>query len=503
MTEHVDFLIVEAAWSYMNQEVMNPLLNEKTSGISFNGDRTSFASRFIGPSKIAQRIREAGYTCQVISFVHLLDRTQIDNVLRKFIGPKTTIGISSTFTNGRGCKTIAMFMKDLVRPYTTNKNKTIIGGPSAHIWSKLIEKQGYKFDFVVTSFAENKIIDIANTIHNYGIGKKATSQWDITSCQHRWHPSSMILPGESLPLEAARGCIFECKFCRFTMLGKKKGTYVRDTQLLRDELMYNFENFGTINYMLTDDTFNDTPEKVEAWAEMVDRLPFKIQYVTYLRVDLIHRYPHTAALLQDSGLIATHFGIESLTPKASNLIGKAWSGKHARDYVPELTKNIWKDKINVFISLIAGLPYETEEDWHDAGKWAVDNNLSAYYATLGIEKYRTKFEGLWDNGEREGISYFDIHAEEYGYTFENVNGNSMWTLNGVTEKQVAQIVAPLNKYFDHNCRVSAWTVTELLTLGLPLDYILNNTRNVLYNDESNFEKRHQFVQRYYRELINV
>ena len=502
MNDYVDFVIFEAAWSYIAQTTTNVTLNEKQGGISFNGDRTSFPSRFLGPSKIAQRVRQGGYKCQVISFVHFLDNEQLTAIIKKFVGPKTVVGISSTFANGRGCKAITSFMRNVLGPHLTHTNKTIIGGPSAHIWSQLIEKYGYKFDHAVVSFAENKIVPLIDQILRHGISKNPVEPWEITSCQHRWHSSSHIQPLESLPLECARGCIFECKFCRFTMLGKKKGTYVRDIQMIRDEMIFNHDMFGTTNYMLTDDTFNDTPEKVEAWADMVGSLPFKIQYVTYLRVDLIHRFPHTAKLLQDTGLLATHFGIESLTPKASNLIGKAWSGKHARDFVPELTKNIWGDKINVFISLIAGLPYETPDDWQTAGEWAVENDLSAYYATLGIEKYRTNFKGLWNEDEREGISYFDIHAEEYGYKFSHVNGRQMWTLDGMTEQSVANAVAPLNEYFDKNCRVTAWGTMELLSLGVSQQYIMDNPRNVVYNDPSLPSRRDEFVKRYYNNLVN-
>ena len=502
MNEPVDVLIFEAAWSYITQTTTDVQLNEKHGGISFNGDRTSYPSRFIGPSKIAQRIRQGGYTCQVISFVHFLTQEQLTNIIDKFVGPRTIIGISSTFANGRGCKAIAHFMRNVIGPKLTSSNKTIIGGPSAHIWSKVVEKNGYVFDHIIVSFAENKILPVIDKIKNFGLSKKVVAQWDIQSCQHRWHPSSLIHQNESLPLECARGCIFECKFCRFTMLGKKKGTYVRDINYIRDEMLYNYDHFGTTNYMLTDDTFNDTPEKVEAWADMVATLPFEIQYVTYLRVDLIHRFPHTAKLLQDSGLIATHFGIESLTEKASNLIGKAWSGKHARDYVPELTKNIWSDKINVFISLIAGLPHETPEDWQRAGEWAVKNDLSAYYATLGIEKFRNNYQGIWNEDEREGISYFDIHAEEYGYKFVQHKGQSMWILGNMTERDVARQVAPLNDYFDKNCRVTAWGTMELMSLGLDRQYILDNPRNVVYNNKEFDLLKKDFVEKYYQQVMN-
>ena len=133
MNKPVDVLIFEAAWSYITQTTTTVKLNEKHGGISFNGDRTSFPSRFIGPSKISQRIREAGYTCQIVSFVHFLNKQQLKEIITKYVGPKTVIGISSTFANGRGCRSIAQFMREM--PLTPT-NKTIIGGPSAHICSQ-------------------------------------------------------------------------------------------------------------------------------------------------------------------------------------------------------------------------------------------------------------------------------------------------------------------------------------------------------------------------------
>lgn len=502
MNQPVDIIIFEGAWSFITQTTKQVVLHEKTSGISFDGDRISYASRFLGPSKISQRIRDGGYTCQVITFVHFLNKERISEIIDKFVGPKTIIGISSTMANGRGCEIIAKFMREFIQPKIKPTNKTIIGGITAHIWDRIIqEKYQYKFDYAVASYAENKIVNILDKIKNHGISKRQVPFWDIQTCQHRWHPSAVILPGESLPLECARGCIFECKFCRFPMLGKKKGTYVRDVNHMRDEILYNYDNFGTTNYMLTDDTFNDTPEKVESWADMVASLPFKIQYVTYLRADLIHRFPHTAKLLLDSGLLATHFGIESLTQKAATLVGKAWCAKHARDYIPELTKNIWGGKVNVFISLIAGLPYETPDDWIRTGEWAIKNNLSAYYATLGIEKYKTKYKGVWKEEEPENLSHFDQHAEEYGYKFIKHKGRVMWELNGLTEFDASRHVKPLNDYFDKHCLVTAWQTTELLSLGVEQNKIMTSSRNKIYTDEGIFQQRDTFIDRYFNTLI--
>jgi radical SAM superfamily enzyme YgiQ (UPF0313 family) len=48
---------------------------------------------------------------------------------------------------------------------------------------------------------------------------------------------SNVLHGETLPIELARGCIFKCKFCSYPLLGKKKGTYLRDFSQVKDEMI--------------------------------------------------------------------------------------------------------------------------------------------------------------------------------------------------------------------------------------------------------------------------
>ena len=38
----------------------------------------------------------------------------------------------------------------------------------------------------------------------------------------RFEKNDFILPGESLPLELSRGCIFKCRFCQYPNIGKDK-----------------------------------------------------------------------------------------------------------------------------------------------------------------------------------------------------------------------------------------------------------------------------------------
>ena len=61
---------------------------------------------------------------------------------------------------------------------------------------------------------------------------------------------------ELLTVELSRGCKFQCKYCNYAFLGIKEDTST-EAELLRAELIDNYERFGTTNYILADDTLND------------------------------------------------------------------------------------------------------------------------------------------------------------------------------------------------------------------------------------------------------
>jgi hypothetical protein len=43
----------------------------------------------------------------------------------------------------------------------------------------------------------------------------------------------------------------------------RSGTVIKEGEHLRNELIYNYENFGTVGYTLTDDTVNDSMAKID------------------------------------------------------------------------------------------------------------------------------------------------------------------------------------------------------------------------------------------------
>ena len=499
----VDLLIISATWTALRIDEIHRFGRSQTPGrghlYPYNPNRVTHLARSLGPEKIAWRVRQAGYTSRVLYFAHFYTHDQFKQLIAKFVGPKTIVAVSSVFVNDvPGIKSIV----DVMKHYIPKENKTLIGGQSAATWSNFaLQNYNYKFDFVINGFAENDIVHFMNKHLNNGIQKKIVPHWEITSCDFRWSEDALIFPTEALPLETARGCIFECKFCRYNMLGKKKGTYTRDVGLIKEELLYNYEKFGVTDYVIVDDTFNDTPEKVEAWAEMVSTLPFKIRYAAYLRVDLLHRYPHTIDLLKQSGLKATHFGIETIHPEASKIIGKGWSGKHAETFVPYIRDVLWNKEVLVHISLIAGFPRESIEHWEYTRQWVVKNKITCYYRALDIQLKRRVVIG--ETNVKMGTSIFDREAEHYGYKLiEQPGVIDSWEIGDIKKADADVFVEKCNYEFEQFSQIPPFNAFEVTALGVPFEEILSRSRFDVYSDRSLYKKAEQMVDQYVKKLLS-
>ena len=85
----------------------------------------------------------------------------------------------------------------------------------------------------------------------------------------------------------------------------------------------NYEKYGITKYYYGDDTHNDSMHKLEfLYNEIYSKLPFKIEFATYLRLDLLAAHPESISLLKESGLVGTFFGIETFNHASNKSVGK-------------------------------------------------------------------------------------------------------------------------------------------------------------------------------------
>ena len=392
--------------------------------------------RTMGAYKIADHLRNNGISVQIIDYIHMMDTETIISYVKKFLPTDKSLpsilGLSTTFFYIEDKKIPSGLIETIVAIKQEYPNcKIVAGGSRAH---NLHQKSNH-LDWSIYSYSEDITLRLFNGILgktkfpiDFKLNKKLfedNTVFDITQDSHRFRKEDCIRPNEALPLEISRGCIFKCTFCRFPYIGKKKNDYIKCVDRIKEELIYNWETFGTTNYYVMDDTFNETPQKVKEFRDMVQELPFKFQWVGYLRCDLIERFPDTAGWLLESGLVGAFFGIESFHPEASKLIGKAWSGKKAKEFLVDLKHNIWKDKVNITVSLIIGLPPETLEDALETNRWLTEH---------GINFWRWHLLALSRKGadKRKDLSEIEKDPEKYGFT---INEND-WH-NGLISRETA------------------------------------------------------------------
>lgn len=465
--------------------------------------------RGLGSYQIAWYLRQFGYEVQVIDFLKFIPEEDIMQALRKYVTIETKIVGLGLLTVPSQHPDLYIKMASVLAKVRTEFPwvKIVGGGPTGNRFDQDFRRK--TFDYICVGHAEDSMLALTNHLARGGpapmfeispltgnkiikesIAMPVDVKFDIQHCRHSWHERDFIQPGEALPIETTRGCIFKCKFCAYPLIGKNKRDFLRDMELIKEELISNYEKYGTTNYYLLDDTFNADKERLEEFANMTKTLPFKIRYSTYLRLDLIEAHRHTEDMLLESGLLGAFFGIESFNPEAASMIGKAFSGKKAKDYLPELYGK-WKEDISVFLAFIVGFPQDTFEDCQATNQWC---------AELGVNGWGWNALYLSSNKVNEWSSEFERNAKDYGYTFiKKNNWVSATSSYDVALQQSLQLREEAGPYQ----RISSWSIPEVLNYGHFDDKsILKATvREVEYGGLMR-DLRTAWVKRYWSQLMN-
>lgn len=477
--------------------------------------------RYAGIYRIATELRSLGLETVVIDFwTHFSDH-ELDKLLKKFITSDTIlVGFSNTLI---GDHTDSDKLKDL---YTTYSRETNTATFWSHMFHKNNEYMENLFNYIKTLNPNVKIVIGGRKLDVMKPNLKGVDAWffaesDLTIKEYVtslinktpvktyyrpdpsfefntskiiWHKNDIISYGEHLPIEIARGCIFNCKFCFFTK--KKKNEYVKSLETLREELEYNFENFGVTSYMVSDDTFNDTFDKVKEMHDLFKSLSFKINFSAYMRPDMFIKYSDMIPMIKDMGCRSVFFGVETMNPESAKTIGKANPEKVVK--VIENCRNYWKDDVFIAAGIIVGLPYDTKETINDMFNYLVSDQ-SPFHSwnvnTLALRKNLTNI----------GNSIFSDNPEKYGYKFSD--GVKNWYNSEFTYESARQFTDQFIKsenslkknkpftmynYYDRMCN-AGFTHDELKNMTLIDSWWYNRLR----------ENEKQFMNNYYNKLINL
>ena len=501
--------------------------------------------RPVGPFQLANVLRQQGYTVQVIDqfpWIAFLGADQVIELFDKFVGPETLwIGYSSTWfkrietllpgpndhmpgglmnnIDEVRANTLLFNDDDLIKikNFVLDKNpnvKFVLGGarastgrnPKASFGRPLIDYyiEGYADNTVVrfSKWCEDNTQPLTAVENNDGtfsiVDDHKAVGFDYNNFSFRWHDDDLVNQGETLPMEIARGCIFNCAFCSYPLNGRRKMDYLKNTDVLREQFIDNYNRFGTTSYFFLDDTFNDSVEKLQILHdEVFSKLPFKVKFGAFMRLDLINAHPETIPLLRDMGLSGAFLGIESFNYESNKSIGKGISQEKIVSILTRL-KEEWPDVITD-AQFIMGLPHDSEEtirQWLDlllTPEFPLD---AAKIEPLHIDLSKNVHQSIW-------ISQFELNPSKFGYTFTDPTKPTLWTNNmGFSLNDAIR----LKKEYGARWKVKekpAWVGDYgSMNIGVPADVVEARRKfpnNARYG--SDYTTRITFVKKYINKLL--
>jgi anaerobic magnesium-protoporphyrin IX monomethyl ester cyclase len=108
-------------------------------------------------------------------------------------------------------------------------------------------------------------------------------------------------------VQASRGCTFKCSYCPYIIA--ENSIRFRDPQAVADEIRHGIRRWGFRSFKFRDALFGLSRRQVFELAELIGRLPQKIQFSIETRIDLLP--PEVLRLLKRVGLTSITMGIET------------------------------------------------------------------------------------------------------------------------------------------------------------------------------------------------
>jgi len=255
-----------------------PTRPQDLSGISYTS-----IHRSAGSHRIASFLRQHGFDIEVVDFAPSWQFEEFQELIRSRMTPTMKfVGLGATFH---------MNTETLWRCFTwlkeTYPDVLLVSGSTDFYNLHLIP-----VDYLVVGYGELAILKILEGTAKYTeevIDKEGNKRRTVHALKEYpaypmrnlsidYEKRDFPQPFESVTMETSRGCRFKCAFCTWPILGVKDD-HTRCSNDFRDNLMRNYDNYGIQRYSIADETFNDYSEKIIKYADVVESLPFKPNFV--------------------------------------------------------------------------------------------------------------------------------------------------------------------------------------------------------------------------------
>jgi hypothetical protein len=471
--------------------------------IIFTGyERSSGVERVSGAYRIATVLRKEGWDVEVIDFFYHWNIDQLKDLIKSRNEKYTVdwIGFSTTWIN-YSTETVQRNMKDLLRFVKKSYPNivTLAGGQNPSVHFDIYDD----IDYIIAGFGEVATKAVLKYIFSNGPAIKGIPRkngwyvdanafyqaWPISDLSVEYQERDFIYPNETLALEFSRGCKFSCAFCNFPVLGVKEDT-TRDINSLREELRRNYGLYGVTNYQVADETLNDRNEKLEKIGDIVEEMPFDLNFNAFIRGDILFSKPEQLELLARARVWSHYYGIETFNHETGKIIGK---GMHP-DKIKEgllRTKEYFYKNLGLYrgtVSLVYGLPKESKESILSGLDWLCknwnDQNVISFPLNISLTGNKSKID---ENYEKYGYTLMGQEQRELDnrHNFFS-NDLTIWENEHMNMYDAIELVDHQINTFKPGY-VDAWKLFSLLPLTDSLEHALSITEAKAIKDYSHFD----------------
>ena len=469
----------------------------------FNVNREGFMmGRTFGPYRIAHYLREHDWDAEVIDFFNFWTLEELKQLSMSRITQDTKfIGFGLFFV--KHSDLLDLYCKWLKEIYPAVK--LIVGSMAQWPYNSP------HVDYNISGYGERALLELLKYLFSNGdpvkfslftnAGKHISGNdmypaYPMKSLMVKYQDRDFLQPKEWLGIEFSRGCMFSCDFCNFPVLGVK-GDYSRDADDFKEQIQDTYDRFGIQNYYTSDETFNDRTEKIAKFADVVQSLSFDTFFTGYVRPDLIVSRPRDREELLRMNYLGQWYGVESFNHSSAKSVGKGMHPDKMKQGLIDIRKYFethGSKRYRGTISLIIGLPYETQHTLNDSKQWVIDNWQGQNIQPWPLEIFSSQF----DEKSKMSVDY-----KKYGYRkikdisdedlslFKTVNSSTdafLWendNMDIIDAQRINKEFKSIMNSNEYDFRLNAYHIANI---GLPKDLDQRLACRVENTDEINNSK---------------
>jgi len=176
-------------------------------------------------------------------------------------------------------------------------------------------------------------------------------------------------------IQASRGCTLKCGYCPYILLDNS--VRFRDPEAVVDEMRYGMRRWSFRSFKFRDPLFGLSRPHVYKLAELIGRLPRKVQLSIETRIELMP--PEMLRVLKNAGLTSITVGIE--TPDENRLRHyhrSAVSEDRQREFI-DLCRKLG---LRTVVGFMIGFPDDTQQSIRRVARYA--RRLNPTFANFNV-----------------------------------------------------------------------------------------------------------------------